>query len=173
MNVEEERIREDERQCMATNRYKDQQYRKLLEEAWEFQDFICAECAKIGIFIHCFQSKQYQNQGEGITGIEIKLDKKMESGNLYIEFCEKKTATNKDYANSGVFRDDNTWLWIIGDYKKVFFFSHAQLKQVVKETQTGKYPFRQVENRTGTSHGILLPISHPEVERLIIRTIVF
>ena len=48
--------------------------------------------------------------------------------------------------------DDNTWLYIIGNYETIFIFSKRLLQSL---SRTGKY--KHLENGTKTSVGFLLP----------------
>lgn len=146
-------------------------YRLQLEKAQRFQDFVASECWKHGIFVHCFQSKEYQQRcGEGITGIEIKYDGKMtETGNIYIEYAEKTNSANVEYVPSGVMRDDNTWLWIIGNEKYLFFLSKRQLKREVEEAIAGRSEFET--RTTPTSKGVLFPSTSETFRRMIVHAI--
>jgi hypothetical protein len=94
----------------------------------------------------------YDNQtkiGETLQGIEVKFDNRYkETGNLYIEVAEKSNPDNPNYIKSGVFRDDNTWLYAIGNYEKIFIFAKKTLVQI-------KDKFTPVV--TPTSMGFLLP----------------
>jgi len=141
------------------NSYKEY-YEKQLKDAQEFQDFVAERLYSIGLPLFNYASKKYQIEyGENKLGVEIKHDIKYENGsqNLYIEIAEKSNPTIDGYSLSGIYRNDNTWLYIIGGYNKIFIFSKKFLKQLHK---TDKY--KQVENETKTSKGILLPVSIAE-----------
>ena len=85
-------------------------------------------------------------------GWEIKYDRKFrETRNLYIEVEEKTNKNNKNFVNSGIFRVDNTWLYIIGDYKTIYILSKTQLQRCYKKN---RYKIVQ----TLTSIGMLIPI---------------
>jgi len=75
-----------------------------------------------------------------------------ETGNAYIEIAEKSDPKNDKYVNSGIYRDDNTWLWLIGNYTEIYIIQKNLLKMLV---ETGRY--RQVENDRKTSIGYLIP----------------
>jgi len=131
--------------------YKDY-YAIQLREAHEYQDFVSDELYKIGLPICNYTSQKYQyTVGENKLGIEIKHDKKFaETGNLWIEVEEKRHPDNPQYATSGIMRDDNTWLYVIGDYSTIYIFSKVLLGQLYR---TGKYA--TIENNTKTSRGFL------------------
>jgi len=139
----------------ATN-YKDY-YKDQLNEALEFQDFIADTLYQHGIVIMNYGSKKYQiGKGENKIGCEIKYDKKFrETGNLYIELKEKSNPYNINYIDSGINRKDNTWLYIIGDYKTIFIFGKRMLYFLSQK-------YTAIENKTKTSIGFLLPITAAE-----------
>lgn len=128
-------------------------YAEQLEEARKYQDFVKHELYKRGIPIVFNDSTQYQyGEGENILGIEIKNDKKFrDTGNLYIEVEEKADAINSEYVKSGIFRDDNSWLYLIGDYLTIYIFAVNFLVAMYK---TGKYR----DTVTPTSKGFLIPL---------------
>jgi len=133
----------------------DEYRRKKMESAMMFQDFVVdVSWNMLGLAIVQYSSKQYQYAvGESKTGCEIKFDMKYEkTGNLYIETGEKAEPREGDYFPSGIYREDNTWLYIIGNYERIFYCPKNILQILHK---TGKY--RQVENDTKTSIGFLVP----------------
>lgn len=144
-------------------------YVKKLGEGIEYQDFIVDN---IDVPITVFSSRIYQaTKGESKCGIEIKHDRLFRStGNLYIETAEKSNALNNNYVQSGIYRCDNTWLWIIGDYTTAYFLSKIQLIALDKHTLNGKHIFER--KITATSQGFLLPIE-TAIKKYILRTIEF
>lgn len=130
-------------------------YESNLDDANEFQDFICISLMQRGIVLSNMSSKKYQyNYGENIQGFEIKLDKKFrESGNLYIEYKEKSDPNNVNYVDSGIVRNDNSWIYCVGDYKGIYLMQ----KSVLVAMKKGINKYRHVE--TPTSKGYLLPVS--------------
>jgi len=110
-----------------------------------------------------FKSKQYQLKGENKQGIEIKFDNQYEkTGNLYIEVAEKSNAMNLNYYESGIYRKDNTWLYVIGNYKIIYVFSKTILRLIHNWKDTnGDKRYREVE--TSTSQGYLLPKNIAEI----------
>ena len=141
--------------AMETN-YKDY-YKEQLSSSLEFQDFVADTLYHNGIVIMNYGSKKYQiEKGENKIGCEIKNDKKFRTtGNLWIELKEKSNPQNINYIESGINRNDNTWIYIIGDYKTLYIFGKKMLSFLSK-----KYNSR--ENNTKTSIGFLLPIIDAE-----------
>ena len=126
-------------------------YNEQLIEGQEFQDFVSFQLLKhCGIVLTNIQSRKYQKDlGENIQGIEIKHDKKYaETHNLWIELYER-TNTLKEYVESGINRSDNTWLYLIGNYDRLYIFSKKRLKELSK-----LYEIK--ENDMRTSKGFLL-----------------
>lgn len=144
---------------MSVANYED--YRQSqIESARVFQDFVVDACWNILKIAVCqYSSRVYQFQvGESLSGIEIKYDKKMaESGNVYIETSEKARPRNGEFAKSGIYRSDNTWLYIIGDYDTLFVFSKQLLRGLHRSNR-----YREVEISLGTSTGFLLPRTDAE-----------
>lgn len=140
-------------------------YKEQLKEGQEYQDFVGDILYSHGIPIISYGSKKYQiERGENKIGIEIKYDKKFkDTGNLYIELKEKSNPKNENYINSGINRDDNTWLYVIGDYKTIFVFGKKMLYYLSKK-------YKEIENNTKTSKGFLLPIADAKnyCEKLIV-----
>lgn len=145
--------------AMSVANYED--YRQSqIESARVFQDFVVDACWNILKIAVCqYSSRVYQFQvGESLSGIEIKYDKKMaESGNVYIETSEKARPRNGEFAKSGIYRSDNTWLYIIGDYDTLFVFSKQLLRGLHRSNR-----YREVEISLGTSTGFLLPRTDAE-----------
>src|SRR5262245_6326997 len=130
------------------------EYRKTkMESAALYQDFVVDVCWNVlGLAIVMYTSRAYQlTVGESRTGAEIKHDEMYaRTGNLWIECAEKARPRAGDYVPSGVFRDDNSWLYIIGDYDTIYIFS----KKFLQALSQSRYPIR--ENNTKTSKGYLL-----------------
>jgi len=123
---------------MAT-RYPDAKRSTTFQEGLEYQDFIADVLRReIGIVITNYSSKKYQfNVGENRQGIEIKLDNRiLETGNVSIEVGEKSKKELVDYTPSGILRNDNSWLYIQGNYKIAFIFSVKMLRLLYN---SGKY----------------------------------
>lgn len=128
-------------------------YKEKFEQGLLYQDMVMEELYKNGIPLISYSSKKYQTEvGENKAGVEIKNDTKFrQTGNFYIETAEKSKAENKNFIPSGIYRCDNTWLYIIGDDISFFVFSKKQLQLLDKIKK-----YREVE--IPTSRGFLFPI---------------
>lgn len=139
-----------------------------LEVGHEFQDFIVEKLIKeLGISVSIFQSKKYQFQkGESLQGVEIKYDarstgdctyhKCTPTGNVGIEVAEKSNANLPYFTPSGIYRLDNSWLYIVGNYHCAWVFSK---KHLILMHKTGKY---KVVNTLPTIQTMLLPIEEAD-----------
>lgn len=135
-----------------------------LEIGHEFQDFIVEKLIReLGISISIFQSKKYQfSKGESLQGVEIKYDARSTgdcthyqckpTGNVGIEIAEKSRADMYVWTQSGIYRLDNSWLYIVGNYDCAWVFSK---KHLVLMHKTGKY--REITSLP-TMKTMLLPI---------------
>ena len=133
------------------------EYREKLNMGIEYQDWVVEQLYSAGLPIISYSSKKYQYTiGENKAGLEIKYDTNWQrTGNLYIEIAEKSNKDNLYFVESGIYRSDNTWLYLIGDYSKIFILSKKHLKYLHKRSK-----YREVE--TGTSKGYLLPVVDAE-----------
>lgn len=133
----------------------DDYYADMLERAEEFQDYVCGLFYERGLPIVMHTSFSYQTQvGENKAGIEIKLDQRMkETGNVYIETAEKANPENGSYVPSGIYREDNTWLYAIGDYSTVYVLPKKYLQMLEK-----RYEQKQI----ATSKGFVMPVEDAE-----------
>lgn len=134
-------------------------YSEKLGKGMEYQDFLIKPLIQHGLVFQQYASKRYQQEkGESFNGIEVKYDMRMaETGNAYIEVAEKSNPNNAEYIKSGIFRDDNTILYVIGDYRYCYVLSKSHLRNIVKsspEYQKAK-GIRKVQ--TPTSIGYLFP----------------
>ena len=127
-------------------------YTDCFERGLAYQDFVVHELYRLGLPLVTYSSKKYQvGMGETSAGIEIKLDSNIRKyGNLYIETQERKDES-LPFSPGGIYRDDNTWLYVIGDYQSIFIMSKAQL---ILTHQSNK--LKMVEKPT--SIGMLLPV---------------
>jgi len=119
-----------------------------------YQDYVADAMLRYLHFpIVCYSSRRYQESvGEGPTGVEIKLDDYYaRSRRLWIEIAEKARPRTGDYVPSGIYRADNTWLYIIGDYTTIFVFAKSILQGLHR---SGQYPIR--ENSYKTSQAFYL-----------------
>lgn len=133
-------------------------YEDQLEEALVYQDYIMDLFAReLHISVSLYGSKLYQQKmGESAQGIEIKFDKKYHlTGNLYIETAEKTHPSNPEFVTSGIYRNDNKWLYCIGDYQTVYIFGKKWLRRLVESV-----PLQAVSNPT--SKGFLIGPKYQE-----------
>ena len=139
-------------------------YHDQLETGLQFQDFVARELCQRGIVIVGHASLRHQlSHGENMLGAEIKRDGHFrETGNLYIEVAEKAHPDNDVFVPSGIFRDDNSWLLIIGDEETLYIFSTKYLRSLVE-----RRGWRRVEKPTSIGH--LCPLA--DAERYCLRRI--
>jgi hypothetical protein len=138
---------------MAT-RHRTPYYTRELESGQWYQDYVAENLLSEGIPIVSFQSREFQlTRGENALGLEIKYDKKFgDTGRFWIEVAEKSDPEIVTWTPSGIDRDDNAWLYGIGDEYEFFVFS----KRTLKRYREVKQP-EIVINNMGTSRGFLLP----------------
>lgn len=127
-------------------------YKNKLKQGLYYQDMIVEKLYEIGLPIISYSSKEFQYTiGENKAGIEIKNDTRfLETKNFYIEISEKSNSQNINFIKSGIYRDDNTWLYVIGNDVEFHVFSKKQLVLLHKSKK-----YKTVE--TPTSKGFLLP----------------
>ncbi len=132
-------------------------YNKKLQQGLEFQDVMTRALYQRGIVVVGYSSKRFQNShGENMLGAEIKRDDNFrKTGNLYIETAEKAHPRNENYVKSGIMREDNSWLFIIGDERTAYIFSTKYLRMLSRTRG-----WREV--KTPTSIGMLMPLSDAE-----------
>lgn len=124
------------------------------EDGLKFQDFVVDKILnELGIAISNYSSKYYQHKyGENRQGIEIKLDRKADETNqLSIEIAEKTKTLNPQFIPSGIYRNDNSWLYIQGTYKQLYIFSK---KVLVELHRSNKYH----EHEEPTIKAFFLPL---------------
>lgn len=140
-------------------------YKEKLEQGLYYQDFVVEKLYDAGLPLISYSSKKYQQIiGENKAGFEIKNDTLFrKTGNFYIEIAEKSNPANPHFVKSGIFRNDNTWLYIIGDMQEIFIFSKRQLQLL---HNADKYK----ETTIPTSIGYLLPMADA-IKHYAIKTI--
>jgi hypothetical protein len=139
-------------------------YQKMYAEGTEYQNFVLEVLKKeYGWLITPHNTREEQfTIGENSAGFEVKYDKKFRAtGNLWIE-CQERRTIYVPYSPAGIFRDDNAWLFIMGDYKTLYIFSKKQLRVECEKR-------RKIINHMDTSVGFLLPIK--EADHLILHII--
>lgn len=172
---------------MQTNDYKDlskEQLIALLEMTDDFnycdnigkqyQDFVTDELYKIGIIVSCYSSRKYQlYKGESVNGIEIKHDSKFRSTNRFYFEISANNKVGNGYINGGIRKEDNAWLYVIGDEKDIYIFAKSQLRELAQRVEQNpklwavKYGVETFSHKDSngkiTSSGICVPLK--EIER--------
>lgn len=139
----------------------------MSEKAVEYEDFAFDLLRQLGITVVRYVSREWQfGTGECSGGIEVKFDDRMrETGNLYIEVAEKaRPDESRDYCPSGIYRNDNSWLYVIGDYSEVFVFAKRTLQHL---DRSGRYE----RKAKATSLAFVLPIEKARLHaaRVLVR----
>ena len=143
--------------CMGKPSMSYDDYRKeMSKKGTEYENYIYPIFAKEwGVpedWVKPYAEKDQQIKiGENWLGVEIKYDEKsIKSPNLYIEVEEKGHEKRIDYTRSGIFRPDNTFLFLIGNYDIYYVFEIDTIRKLFKNYKT-------IENGRCTSKGFLLP----------------
>jgi hypothetical protein len=125
-----------------------------LERGLEFQDFVAIALAQRGIILQNIASKKYQLQvGENLQGFEIKLDQRCtDTGRLSIEVAEKSSRDVLAWTPSGILRQDNSIVYIQGNYDRFWVFMKNWL---VRYHDERKPP---IEEFNGTIKRFFLPV---------------
>jgi len=129
------------------------------EDGKEFQKFVEKLFKEILLWdITCYKTRGEQFEiGENKAGVEIKWDEITEtSKNVYIEYAEKARIRGGLYAFGGILKNDNSWLYVVGDKTRIFVFDINILRCIYKENRKKK-KYSWIENRTKTSLGFLMP----------------
>lgn len=140
------------------NSYPDAPHKDSLEVGSEFLDFVMETLQKRGVVLQAYTSrrKQYKT-GESLQGWEVKLDNRfIDTGRLSIEIAEKSRRNIPNWTPSGIYRRDNTWIYIQGNFKCFYWF---QKKVLIALHKTGKY---KEDEYNGTVKKFYLPISDAE-----------
>jgi hypothetical protein len=126
----------------------------------EFQDFVCLQLAKDNIILQNLGSKLYQLKiGENLQGFEIKYDERCtDTGRLSIEIAEKSRDDQAlPWTPSGILRNDNTWLYIQGNYQVVYIFAKTWLLRYFNERKP------EVKEFNGTIRRFFLPFETAKI----------
>lgn len=118
-------------------------------DGMEFQDFVVEQFNKWGLYIQIHSSKKYQyERGESVQRVEIKLDRRCtETGRLSIEVGER-TSLNNPWVRSGIYRNDNTCMYIQGNKERLYLFDRKVLARYHKIKLGQKYEESPRENPT-------------------------
>ena len=142
-------------------------YKEKLKQGLEYQDFVMMNLHKAGIVLQNIQSSKYQLKRENLLGLEIKFDDQMgNTGNIYFETHEKTNAENENWIPSGILRDDECWLYGIGNYENFYIFSKKRLVAVYERVARGDRVLSAKllgPNQTKTAKGMLIPVEQAMV----------
>lgn len=140
----------------------------LYEEGLEFQDFVADLLMReLGFPLTSYSSKKYQwNHGENRQGVEIKLDNRCAgptaTTNISFEVAEKRDKDVERWTLSGILRQDNTWLYVQGNYHRVYVFGKEILRLMYLKTYQAK-----VREVRPTLKAFLMPVT--EAERIALK----
>ena len=127
-------------------------YKERLLQGKEYENFVRKVLKeKMNLSVDVYKNIQDQyNIGESEQGFEIKYDKRYkETNNIYIEVAEKTNKNNLNFIDSGIYRNDNSWILLIGNFDVIYFFGINTLR-LLYETDRFK------EVKTETSKAFLL-----------------
>lgn len=143
-------------------------YDEMLEIALEFQDFVSEALYASGFPIGCYSSRKWQqDKGESRAGVEIKFDRIFHrSGRLWIETSEKADPANGHYVPSGIYRNDNSWLYVIGDYSAIWILPKNILRLLFESLR-----YQEIQNNTATSTGFFLPVG--DADKYAVKKLLF
>ena len=151
----------------------DDRYATDLQRGLEYQDYVFDQLRCMDgmpIFLGAYSSVKYQcRKGESPSGIEIKYDAKFrKTGNFFIETAEKSYAYQSVFKPSGVMSDDNSWLFLIGDYDEAFIFPKTLLRAFCIPNNPD-IKFCEID----TAQGYLFPIDYVKRKSLCAKHIFF
>jgi len=136
--------------------YPDSKVADSLEVGAQFVDFVMEAMARRNMILQPYQSrkKQYET-GETLQGWEVKLDSRYtDTKRLSIEIAEKSARHIAVWTPSGIYRRDNTWLYIQGNYNGFFVF----MKKILVLLHNSRQHNYKVEEYNGTVRKFYLPI---------------
>lgn len=138
-----------------------------------YQDILARELIKVGIFIQCHTSNLFQKcYGENPQGIECKHDSKIsKTGNIYFE----TSAINRkhtEFIEGGIEKQDNAWLYVIGNGRECWIFAKCQLKALYRKVRNNPDIYREKgiflsthfdkDTNEATSNGMVVQVSVAE-----------
>ena len=143
-------------------------YAEKLKQGLDYESFVKAIIAN-ELFIDIDFYKTYEdqiNQGESKQGIEIKFNSEINKYNsIWIEIKER-SRTDRPYNWSGIYRNDNTWLFVCGDYKQIYIMSKKYLRMLHKTIYLNKV--KEISRHTSIGFRMMLP----EVNKYCIKKII-
>ena len=140
-------------------------YKECFDRGDKYENFvypILREEWGVNMIPHKTQSTQLK--GENSFGVEIKFDEKsIKSPNLFIEYKERREkddGTLSTWEWSGIYRgdyfEDNSWLYLIGNYDIFYIFLKKRLKDLHSSNKYYEARGKTVDGNE-TSMGFLLP----------------
>jgi hypothetical protein len=130
--------------------YGDGYYDHQMEVGQKFQKhchLVVEEFAGKPVKTYTTKEEQY-NIGENDANIEIKNDNEWKNtGNLYIEVAEKQRERSGAYYPSGIYRNDKSIYYLIGDTSVAWLFLKKDLQRIAETLHQVTIP---------TSQGLLL-----------------
>lgn len=148
-------------------------YATDLQRGLEYQDFVFDQLRMMDgmpIFLGAYSSVKYQcGKGESPSGLEIKYDSRFRvTGNLFIEIAEKSYAEQAIFHPSGAMSEDNTWLYLIGDYEEAYIFAKNLLKYFCSPANKNI-----IYKEIPTAQGYIFPLEYIERRCLCAKHILF
>ncbi len=139
------------------------------DKGMEYQRWVKATYPRVysGRELNYYDTRDDQyRKGETKEGVEVKFDDLIffycKTGRLYIETWERgegEIYEGRPYVESGIWRQDNTTVWLQGDYDIWFLFSKAKLVWLEKLDP----PFLFRPKPTPTSKGFCIPIKNAKI----------
>jgi hypothetical protein len=128
-------------------------YKENLKSGQAFERFVETQLTRFGIILRpCTTYREQIEVGENYFGLEIKNDTKMhDTGNLYIELAEKADDTQTHWVPSGIYRQDNSRYYGVGNTREFIVFRKPVL-QALHQSEG----YHVTSNPT--SQGFLLPL---------------
>ena len=141
--------------------------RNTLREGQKYQEFVRKLLNPLGIAHWHYDDREQQYLiGENRQGHEIKLDARCFSrdpdklppptGRLSIEVQEKSRKARSEWTDAGILREDNSWLYVQGNYEIIFVFAKNWLRRVYHTTVAPE----DIREFNGTVRKFYLPIEH-------------
>jgi hypothetical protein len=153
-------------------------FKNDLEEGMEFQDFIIDELFKKGICLMVYGSRSRQKVSESLNGIEIKFDRKFrQTGNFFLEcfsysYGHFKNTGEVIFHESGILKDDNTWLFVIGDFQNYYVIPKKTLVRYYKKYSDKLREAFYIDDKTNskivTAKGLLIKQEMIELMNIMI-----
>jgi len=134
--------------------YPDATHSDTLEMGAQYLDRVMETLQKRGVILQPYTSRKRQYEtGESLQGWEVKLDNRsFDTGRLSIEISEKSRRDIPTWTQSGIYRRDNTWIYIQGNQHQFWWFQKNILKLLHK---SNKY---KEEEFNGTIKKFYIPV---------------